>query len=449
MFMPETDHTLQHGASEAAEVAYVLKGFPRLSEMFIASEIYRLERLGTPLRLMVIKPSDESQQHGIVDRIRAKPDYLPPTTSLSATSLPRWLSANLKNFLPALRRVARRRPFGVARAAVNAFAQAVRARRSFWAWPRKLYLKEFLQAAAIADRLLDAPNVRHLHAHFCHGATTVTWLASMMTGLAFSFTAHAKDIYCESLNPAGLLRRKMRAARFVVTCTDANREHLLKIEPRADVHCIYHGLNAEFAGLLEDASCAPSVKPETLRALGVGRLVEKKGFDVLVEACGILRRGNVQFEAFIIGEHGDHEALIRERIRQLGLENSIHLMGPMEQSKLYEEYRRASAFCLPCRVLESGDRDGIPNVLVEAMACGLPVITTGVSGIPEVITDGVNGQLIPPDNPQALADALLRLDHDPRLARRLSDEAQATVRRKFDGERFASELADLFREAVR
>jgi glycosyltransferase involved in cell wall biosynthesis len=446
--MPETDHKSSQITSEPA-VAYVLKGFPRLSEMFIASEIYRLEQLGIRLRLYVIKPSDESQQHGIVDRIRAKPAYLPPTTSLSANSLFRWLRAHLKDFLPALRRVARQRPLGVARAAAAAFAQAVRARRTFWSWPRKLYLKEFLQAAAIADRLLDEGGVRHLHAHFCHGATTVTWLAAMMTGLPFSFTAHAKDIYCESLNPAGLLRRKMRAARFVVTCTDANREHLLKIAPRAAVHCIYHGLNAEFAGLLEASSCAPSKQESHLRALGVGRLVAKKGFDVLVEACGILRRRNVPFEALIVGEHGEHEALIRERIRQLGLESSIHLTGPMEQSKLYEEYRRASAFCLPCRVLESGDRDGIPNVLVEAMACGLPVITTGVSGIPEVITDGVNGQLIPPDNPQALADALLRLDRDPRLARRLSDEAQATVRQKFDGERFALQLADLFREAVR
>lgn len=445
--MPETDHKLSQSASEPA-VAYVLKGFPRLSEMFIASEIYRLEQLGTRLRLYVIKPSDESQRHGIIDRISTKPDYLPPTTSLSETSLFRWLRAHLKDFLPALKSVARRRPLGVARAATAAFAQAVRARRTFWSWPRKLYLKEFLQAAAIADRLLNSGDARHLHAHFCHGATTVTWLASMMTGLPFSFTAHAKDIYCESLNPAGLLRRKMRAARFVVTCTDANREHLLKIEPRAEVHCIYHGLNAEFAGLLEDSSRASS-KQGQLRALGVGRLVEKKGFDVLVEACAILRSRNVPFEALIVGERGEHEAEIRRRIQKLGLENSIHLAGPMEQSKLYEEYRRASAFCLPCRVLESGDRDGIPNVLVEAMACGLPVITTAISGIPEVITDGINGQLIPPDDPQALADALLRLDHDPSLARRLSDEAQATVRERFDGERFASELAELFREAVR
>jgi glycosyltransferase involved in cell wall biosynthesis len=270
----------------------------------------------------------------------------------------------------------------------------------------------------------------------------------MMTGLQFSFTAHAKDIYCEPLNPAGLLRRKMRAARFVVTCTDSNREHLLKVWPTARVHCIYHGLNAEFAGLLEQL---PEALPgrRHLRALGVGRLVPKKGFDVLVEACAVLRRRNVEFEALIVGEHGEHEAELRRRISLHGLENHIRLTGPMEQSKLYEEYRRASAFCLPCRVLDNGDRDGIPNVLMEAMACGLPVITTPISGIPEIVSDGVNGRLIPPDDPVALADALVGLDSDPHLAERLSSKARSTVHERFDGERFALQLATLFREAIR
>jgi glycosyltransferase involved in cell wall biosynthesis len=433
-------------ATQGGTVAYILKGFPRLSEMFITSEIYRLEQLGVPLRLYVIKPVDEVQEHGIVKRIKARPDYLPPTASLSATPFARWLRAHLKDFLPSLARVARRRPKGFVRAAAAASAQAIRARRGFW--PRKVYLKEFFQAAIVADRVLDAPDVRHLHSHFCHGATTVAWLASLMTGLPFSFTAHAKDIYCDSLNPAGLLRRKMASARFVVTCTDANREHLLKVEPRAKVHCVYHGLNAEFAGLLRQSPVTPSDSGR-LRALGVGRLVEKKGFDVLVEACGILRRREVPFEAVIVGEHGEHEPEIRRRINALGLQDSVLLTGPMEQSSLYEEYLRAGVFCLPCRVLDNGDRDGIPNVLVEAMACGLPVITTPVSGIPEVVKDGVNGQLIPPDDPMALADALLRLERDPRFAQSLSTEARATVRERFDGERFAEQLAELFREAVR
>jgi glycosyltransferase involved in cell wall biosynthesis len=444
--MTENPDTTTQGGT----VAYVLKGYPRLSELFIASEIYRLEQLGVPLHLYVIKPADEAQRHGIVARIRTRPEYLPPTTSLSATPLLSWLKTHLKEFLPSLRRVVRRRPVGVARAAAVAFAQAVRARRGVW--PRKVYLKEFLQATAVADGLLRAPDVRHLHAHFCHGATTVAWLASLMTRIPFSFTAHAKDIYCESLNPAGLLRRKMRAARFVVTCTDANREHLLKVEPRAKVHCVYHGLNAEFAGLMGQPSGARPVDtpPEhrRLRALGVGRLVEKKGFDVLVEACGILRRREVPFEAVIIGEHGEHEAEIIRRIDALGLQDSVRLTGPMEQTRLYEEYLRAGVFCLPCRVLENGDRDGIPNVLMEAMACGLPVITTPVSGIPEIIRDGFNGQLVPPDDPAALADALMRLELDPRLAQSLATEARETVRQRFDGEHFAGQLAALFREAV-
>jgi glycosyltransferase involved in cell wall biosynthesis len=424
-----------------------------MSELFIASEIYRLEQLGVPLRLHVIKPADEVQRHGIVARIKSKPEYLPATTSLTKTPLRRWLAAHLKDFMPSLRSVARRRPAGLMRAAGAAFAQAVRARRSFRSWPRKVYLKEFLQAAAIADRVLRDGGVRHLHAHFCHGATTVAWLASMMTGLSFSFTAHAKDIYCESLNPSGLLRRKMRAARFVVTCTDANREHLLKVEPGARVRCVYHGLNAEFTELLggTDGAALPSLARvgKRLRALGVGRLVEKKGFDVMVEACGILRRREVPFEAVIVGEHGEHEAEIRRRIDALGLADSVRLAGPMEQTKLFEEYRSAGVFCLPCRVLENGDRDGIPNVLMEAMACGLPVVTTPVSGIPEIIRDGFNGRLVPPDDPTALADALLGLDADPALAQSLSAEARATVRERFDGERFAAELAELFREVLR
>jgi glycosyltransferase involved in cell wall biosynthesis len=441
------DTTKQSGA-----VAYVLKGYPRMSELFIASEIYRLERLGVPLRLYVIKPADESRQHGIVARIKSKPEYLPATTSLTKTKLRRWLAAHLKEFMPGLRSVARRHPLRVARAALAAFAQAVRARRGFRAWPRKVYLKEFLQAAVVADRVLRSGDVRHLHAHFCHGATTVTWLASLMTGLPFSFTAHAKDIYCESLNPSGLLRRKMRAARFVVTCTDANREHLLKVEPRAKVHCVYHGLNAEFTELLSDtngaARASVSEERRRLRALGVGRLVEKKGFDVLVEACGILRRREVPFEAVIVGEHGEHEEEIRRRIDALNLGDSVRLAGPMEQTRLFEEYRSAGVFCLPCRVLDNGDRDGIPNVLMEAMACGLPVVTTPVSGIPEIIRDGVNGRLVPPDDPAALADALLRIDADQQFARSLSDEARATVRERFDGERFAAQLATLFREVL-
>jgi glycosyltransferase involved in cell wall biosynthesis len=428
-------------------VAYVLKGFPRLSETFIASEIYRMEQEGLRLRLIVIKPADEDVHHEIVDRIKAKPCYIPPTASLSGISLPRWVVEHLRSFLPAFLRVSLRHPFGLARAAAAAFAQAVRSRRRLTSWPRKVYMKEFFLAAAVADKLTRAPDVRHVHAHFCHGATTVAWLAAMITGLPFSFTAHAKDIYCDAFNPAGLLKRKMDAARFVVTCTDANREYLQRLS-RTTVHCIYHGLNADFTRLLKE-SAGRSSRNGKLRLLSVGRLVEKKGFDIFVEACGILRRRGVAFESVIVGEDGEHTEAVKRRIASHNLEQSVRLTGPMPQARLFEEYSRATMFCLPCRVLDNGDRDGIPNVLVEAMACGLPVVTTAISGIPEVVKDGVNGLLVPTENPEALADALMRISQDHSLARRLSAEAQSTVSERFDGERFAAELAALFKEAVR
>jgi glycosyltransferase involved in cell wall biosynthesis len=268
---------------ERNSVAYVLKGYPRRSEIFIASELYRVERAGVPVRLYVLKPGDEGEPHPVVGRIRAVPEYLPRTTSLSGTPRLSWLAANLPAFLPSLRRTARRRPLGLSRAAALAAREALGTRRRWWSLPKKVFVRDFLLGVALADRLLDAPDVRHLHAHFAHGATTVTWFAAAITGLPFSFTGHAKDIYSEALNPGGLLRRKLLAARFAVTCTEANRRHLQESAPEAVVYRLYHGLNADFARLLNGS--APSARTDgELRLLGVGRLVPKKGFDVLVEA---------------------------------------------------------------------------------------------------------------------------------------------------------------------
>src|SRR5689334_8717419 len=229
-------------------VGYVLMGFPRLSETFIASELHRVERAGIRVRLFVIKPVEERERglrHPVVDAIAARPEYLPDSSSLTAP-LHRWRPEHLKPFLPALRRTARRRPRGLISAAKIALAQALRDRRTPFSGPRKIYLKELLQAIALADRLLDAPEVQHLHAHFAHGTTTVTWLAARITGLGFSFTGHARDIYAPQLNPHGWLRRKLLAARFVVTCTQANVLHLHGIAPAAEVHLVYHGLGADF-----------------------------------------------------------------------------------------------------------------------------------------------------------------------------------------------------------
>jgi glycosyltransferase involved in cell wall biosynthesis len=422
-------------------IAYVLKSFPRLSETFIASEIYRLERRGVALRLFVIKPSHEPFAHPIVGAIRAPVIQLPKAPPISAMSAARWLARHLRGFARPLARQVWRHPFRTARAAAIAFAHAVRARKRTWGWPRKSTLKEFLQAAALADAIHAAGDVRHIHAHFCHSATTVAWLAAMITGLPLSFTAHAKDVYCADLNPAGLLARKLNAARFVVTCTDANRAHLQALTA-TPVYCVYHGLDVEFARL-----CGVHPEPRRfdrrVRALAVGRLVAKKGLDVFIEACAILRARGVEFEATIVGERGDQEEALRALVAARGLTEMVTFTGPMTQAALFAQYTRATVFCLPCRVLDNGDRDGIPNVMAEAMACGLPVVTTAVSGIPELLTDGVHGVLVAPDQAGQVADAIEALHQDPTLAARLSGNARARIRDRFDGDTTAATLSKL------
>jgi glycosyltransferase involved in cell wall biosynthesis len=412
----------------------------------------------------VLKPADETEHHPVVDKIEATPSYLPETTSLSGVPVRQWLADNFGAFRPALLRVARRHPLRTLRAAAAAAGQSVRARDGLR--PRAIYLKEFLQAADLADRLHQAGDVRHLHAHFAHGTTTVTWLAAMLTRLPFSFTGHAKDIYRESLNPAGLLRRKMRAASFVVTCTGANRDHLLQVEPSADVHLVYHGLNADFAGLLpvfsaqaEAARAAAQAEAETvapsepaapasdgtpLRVVAVGRMVPKKGFDVLVEAVAQLHSRGVELELVIAGEDGPDAAKVRRLVAER-CPDLVLFTGPLSQCELLALYRGADVFALACRVDGDGDRDGIPNVMVEAMAAGLPVVSTAVSGIPELVRDGENGLLVPPEDPGALASALLRLAADVPLRDRLAAAGRETVTERFDGDVLARRMAGLFR----
>jgi glycosyltransferase involved in cell wall biosynthesis len=420
-------------------VAYVVKGYPRRSELFIASEIWRLEQLGVRLHLIVLTPREEVARHAVVDAISAPPWHLPPMTSLSATTARAWLRANLGPYLPALGRVARRHPLRLAGVAASAAGQAIRARDG-WR-PRKVYLKELLQAVAVADRVDALGDVAHLHAHFAHGSTTVTWWAARLTGRSFSFTGHAKDLYRPSLNPSGLLTRKLRAAAFAVTCTGANVDHLRALGTATPVHLVYHGLNPDFARLV---AAGPRVAaPPRFRIVSVGRMVDKKGFDVLVEALALLRDGGVDAELVLAGEDGPAAAEVDALIDERGLGAVARRLGPLDQDGLLDLVAGSSVFALACRVAADGDRDGIPNVLVEAMAAGVAVVTTSVSGIPELVADGENGVLVAPDDPGALAAALRRLAVDDDLRRRLGAAGRGTVAARFDGDALAVQLATL------
>ena len=448
----ETSFSVEQSARRIAakldqpRVAYVVKGYPRLSELFIATEIHRVEQLELPLRLFVLKQADEEVRHQIVRETEAEPEHLPALTSISGQPVLPWLARNLGPYRTALTRTALAAPVGFTTAAGHAVAQSWRARKG--RWPRKVYLKEFLQAAAIAEQLLDDPAIRHLHAHFCHGSTTVAWLAATISGRTFSFTAHAKDIYRSDLNPAGLLNRKLQAAEFATTCTDANRAHLQELEPAAAVHTVYHGLNEEFARLLgpqRGPSLAPGV-PFTV--MSVARLVPKKGLDLLIEATAELVESGLDVCVRIAGEDGEHGSTLRRLVAERGLGDRVSFVGPVDQRGLLRELRRADAFCLPCRVLADGDRDGIPNVLIEAMAAGVPVVSTPISGIPELIENRHNGLLVSPESSTAVAKALLELHDDPDLGLRLTAAGQETVDGRFDGWATTRDLVSHFESVV-
>lgn len=427
------------------EVGYVLMGFPRLSETFIAQEIQVLEQRGARLRLFAVKHGD-SAVHDNVAAIRAPLTYLPKVTSLSGTALLPWLWRNLPAYWRAHAALARRRPLRYLATLASAVAMCWRYRDHWFALPRKVYIKEFLQAGHIAHQIFATPQVRHLHGHFCHGATNVTWFASRLTGLPFSFTAHAKDIYQADQNPGDLLPRKLKAARFATTCTDANRAHLAHHHPHCPaVHTIYHGLDTRYFSPVHRKAPAP---PDLPMLLAVGRLVEKKGFHHLVDACALLRDAGQQFRCLIVGEPGEQGETLRTAIAAHRLDGVVTLHGAVKHEQLRELYARAALFVLPCLVAANGDRDGIPNVLAEAMAMGLPVVTTPVSGIPELVKDGRNGVFVKEADARSLAQAIGRLLAEPRERERLGMAARDTILEVFDARRTIVALEKLFEASL-
>jgi glycosyltransferase involved in cell wall biosynthesis len=429
----------------APTTAYILKGFPRLSESFISNEIRILESMGAGIDIYAIKRGDELGAAALSE-IRASITYLPAMTSISGVQLERWLIQNLPAYFGACASLALRTPHAFFATAARAISMMRAYKDGQSGAPRKVFIKEFLQAAYIAAHIRKRGRARHLHGHFCHGATTVTQFVGDLCGVPYSFTAHAKDIYEAKHNPGDLLPKKLAGARFAVTCTEANRTHLLEKGCECGgLHTIYHGLDTELFSPRAGAHTGggPPV------VLSVGRFVEKKGFLDLIEACSILRQRGVSFLCRIVGEEGEASAAMRALIAREGLEDVVTLLPPAPQRALRGIYADADIFALPCRITASGDRDGIPNVLAEAMAMELPLVTTDVSGILELVSDGVNGMVVKPGDAAALAAALEDLILGPpgrRLA--LGRAARATILERFDSHKTTRALKALLDDAL-
>jgi glycosyltransferase involved in cell wall biosynthesis len=400
----------------------LLKGYPRISETFISNEILLLEQLGFAVHIFSMRRGRESFTHESVARIGARVSYLPETFLRNVHRL------IYPNLCLALRRPQR-----------YAAGLAVTGRR-FRRTRHPATLRHFLQAGYLVHRCLPGSGVVHLHAHFAHSPTSVALYASVLSGLPFSFTAHAKDIYTSD---AAQLREKIALARFVVTCTEYNRRHLLALAAglRTPIHRIYHGIDTRL--FTHDGGGRPAASPP-YQVLSVARLTEKKGIPTVLRAVKRLQESGVRLRYTLIGD-GQDRAKILDLIRQLGLESVCRWLGTQPHHVVLEHYRRADLFVLGCEVAADGDRDGIPNVLFESMVMGVPVVVTGVSAIPELVEVGRTGLLVPPGRPEALADAMLTMLTDAGLRQRVIPAARERVRRDFDNRALIGRLADIYR----
>jgi glycosyltransferase involved in cell wall biosynthesis len=318
-----------------------------------------------------------------------------------------------------------------------------RARRRYERTRNPASWRHFLQAGYLVERCLPGSGVRHLHAHFAHSPTSVAFYASALSGLPFSFTAHAKDIYTSDPEQ---LREKIAMARFVVTCTEYNRRHLLHISEglQTPIHRIYHGIDT---GLFENGTPIRAFLSPPYQVLSVARLIEKKGIPTVLRAVKHLHEKGVRLTYTLIGD-GEDRAKIIDMIRQLELEPVCRWLGTQPHHVVLAHYRRADLFVLGCEVAANGDRDGIPNVLFESMAMGVPVVATDISAISELVEPGRTGHLVPPGRPEDLAASMHDLLTNAELRNRIIPAARHKVLQHFDNRRLIERLAEIYRRAL-
>ncbi len=401
-------------------VAFVLKGYPRLSETFIAQEILALERRGLDIVIVSLRRPTDPARHPVHREIAAPVLYLPE-----------YLYREPLRLFMAWRAGRRRPGYGAAR---RAWLRDLRRDRT------ANRVRRFGQALVLAREL--PAGIDRLHAHFLHTPASVARYASLLLGLPWSCSAHAQDIWT---SPEWEKREKLGDLSWLVTCTAFGRDHLAALAPAPErVTLVRHGLDLDrFAPPAGARPARDGARPDDpVVILSVGRAVEKKGYDLLLEALALLpARLNWRFEH--VGGGALRRALER-RARALGLDDRVRWLGPQPQEAVIERYRGADLFALACRIAGDGDRDGLPNVLVEAQSQGLACVSTALPGVRELIEDGRTGLLAPPEDADALARALTRLIAEPALRLLLGRRGEARVRAHFTHEPGIDLLAERF-----
>ncbi len=386
-------------------IAFVLKGYPRLSETFIAAEIRALEKRGLDIRIVSLRYPTDARTHPVHGEIRADVHYLPE-----------YLYRAPRRVFAAWRKMRLRPGY---RDCLHTWLRDLRRD------PSANRVRRFGQALVLAHEL-DS-DIVHLHAHFLHTPASVTRYASMLLDLPWSCSAHARDIWT---TPEWEKREKLASCRWAVTCTAVNRRHLQDLVPTR-VELVYHGLDVDrFPATDNGGSARDGSDPDDpVRILSVGRAVEKKGYHDLLAALALLP-SDLHWRFEHVGG-GAWLGRLKRFAARLGIAGRVRWRGAQAQEAVLGCYADADMFVLSCRIARDGDRDGLPNVLVEAQSQGLACVSTRISAIPELVADGGTGLLVEAGDVQALADAMARLIRDPVLRERLGAAARQRVLREF------------------
>ncbi|WP_170604535.1 glycosyltransferase family 4 protein [Ruegeria arenilitoris] len=392
--------------AKGPNLAVLVKGWPRLSETFIAQELVALQNAGHSFDIWSLRHPTDTKRHPLHDKFRGQVHYLPEYLY------------DEPNRLDAARGIAVHLP-GY-EAAYRIFRKDLRRD------PTHNRIRRFGQACVLAAEL--PAGTRALYAHFLHTPSSVARYAAIMRDLPWSFSAHAKDIWT---SPDWEKREKLQAvtygATFGATCTAIGADHLRGLADDPDrVDLIYHGL--DLSRFPEPPDRTERANNSPFRMLSVGRLVEKKGFDRLLDAFALLPSSLDWFWTHIGGGALDRE--LRSYASSRGLSDRITWKGACDQPEVVAEIRQSDLFVLPSRIATDGDRDGLPNVLMEAASQRLPILSTPVSAIPEFIQNGTHG-ILSRDEPTALADAIIEVAENPENAAHMADAAYTRLLAEF------------------
>ena len=398
------------------KVAYIVSRFPKLTETFVLYEVLEMEKRGVTIEIYPLLRHNESVIQPEAKRLIERAHYTP------FLSLP---------ILKAHWHFIRRAPLVYFMALFEALKGTLGSANYFVG-----ALAYFPKAVRFAYEV-EQMGIKHIHAQFANHPALVALIMHRLTGIPFSFTGQGSDIHVDRT----MLKTKLAAAEFMFTVSSYNKDVIVKEcgQPMRDkVHILYGGIDTE--------RFKPSGHEDVdgpFQILCVSRFEPVKGFAQLVEACRLLHERGVDFECHLVGD-GELRTQIEEQIVQSGLSGKVISHGARTQAEVIDRLAHSSVLALATIFSPDGKREGIPNVLKEAMSCGLPVVASNVSGIPELVEHEKSGLLVPPNEPAAIADALERLKADPALRRRLGQAGRAKVLSQFDLQNSTSTRVRLF-----